>query len=125
MSTFRLNVVTPTRDFYSGEVEYVSIGTPDGREGFLSGALPRVAVLSDGLIEVRTSVLEMRMICGGGIVSVTPDGVTVLTESCRFEDDAPSEDGDTARADESVKLAKAKLGTSIKNMKKRRGTDVK
>ena len=46
MSTFRLHVVTPMRDFYSGEVEYVSVKTPDGREGFLSGALPRVAVLS-------------------------------------------------------------------------------
>lgn len=120
-----MNVVTPTRDFYSGEVEYVSIGTPDGREGFLSGALPRVAVLSAGAIEVKTSVLEMRMICGGGIVSVAPDGVTVLTERCRFEGDAAEEQTTAAPTDGSVKLAKAKLGTSIKNMKKRKGTDVK
>ncbi len=124
MSTFRLHVVTPMRDFYSGEVEYVSVGTPDGREGFLSGALPRVAVLSAGVIEIKTSVIETRIVCGDGLVSVTPSGVTVLSEHCRFEGEAV-EDDERPVHDDAVKLAKTKLATSIKNIRKRKGTDVK
>lgn len=124
MSTFRLHVVTPMRDFYSGEVEYVSVETPDGREGFLSGALPRVAVLSAGVIEVKTSVIKTRIICGDGLVSVMPSGVTVLSEHCRFEGDEVEVDERPAH-DDSVKLAKTKLATSIKKIRKRKGTDVK
>lgn len=119
-----MHVVTPMRDFYSGEVEYVSVGTPDGREGFLSGALPRVAVLSAGVIEIKTSVIETRIVCGDGLVSVTPSGVTVLSEHCRFEGEAV-EDDERPVHDDAVKLAKTKLATSIKNIRKRKGTDVK
>ncbi len=127
MSTFRLHIVTPTKDFYSGEVEYVSVDTPDGKEGFLKDALPRVAILSRGCIEVKTSVLEMRIICGDGLVSVTESGVTVLSEFCRFEDEDSGDESETGDvlSEEEYKRVKAKLGSSIKNMRKRRGTDVK
>ena len=42
MSTFELRIVTPDGLFYSGEVEYLSVQTTDGRVGFMRGALPRV-----------------------------------------------------------------------------------
>ncbi len=119
MKTFLLHIVTPESDFYKGEAEYLSVNTPDGKAGFLSGASPRVLLLSAGEISVKTSVVETRMIVGDGIVSVSGDGITVVTESCRFEGDAEQSDGNNARdeSDRNYKRMRAKLASAVKNMK--------
>ncbi|MCH5350466.1 MAG: hypothetical protein J1F39_00660, partial [Clostridiales bacterium] len=85
MSTFLLKIVTPSSDFYTGEIDYLCIDTPDGKQGFLSGALPRVGIISRGAIEITTSVLKMRAICGDGIYKVDKSGVLILVDSCAFE----------------------------------------
>lgn len=118
MKTFLLHIVTPERDFYSGEIEYLSVNTPDGKAGFLCGASPRVLLLSAGEIVVKTSVVETRMTAGDGIVNVTGDGITVVTESCRLADDGENSDVQ-AVSDEGkeYKRMRAKLATAVKNMR--------
>ena len=116
-----MHIVTPYSDFYTGDIEYLCVDTPNGKEGFLIGALPRIAVLSAGCIDIKTSVLELKAYCGAGIVCVSADGITVLTEKCRFDGDeeddgfAVSEYTD-AKASE-YKAAKAQLAARIKRMR--------
>ena len=78
MNTFLLKIVTPKRDFYTGEIDYLCIDTPDGKQGFLRGALPRVGVISRGTAEITTSVLKLKAFCGDGIYKVDDRGVLLL-----------------------------------------------
>ena len=87
MSTFPLRIITPAGEFYSGEVEYLGATTTDGRIGFMRGALPRVCVLVGGRIDIKTSVIEMSAVSGNGVINIASDGITVVTESCRFSND--------------------------------------
>ena len=119
MKTFHLHIVTPVRDFYSGEIESLTVDTPSGREGFLYGALPRVLILKEGVIEIETAVLQLKVLNGDGFVCVGKDGVTVLSESCMFEgDDAPTDTtGDQAEASlREYKTAKANMTSTFIKM---------
>ena len=121
MNSFRLHIVTPDSDFYTGDIEYLCVDTPNGKEGFMHGALPRIAVLSAGSIEIKTSVLELKAHCGGGLVYVNRDGITVLTENCRFDGDEDEglskEEEYKSASDNEYKTAKVKLAQSIKRMR--------
>lgn len=121
MKSFRLHIVTPDSDFYTGDIEYLCVDTPDGKQGFLQGAMPRIAVLSAGSLLIKTSVLEQKAICGDGILCVSPDGITVLTENCRFEGDKeePKSAADEykAAADREYKAAKVKLAATVRRMR--------
>ena len=119
MKTFHLHIVTPKSDFYSGEIESLTVETPNGREGFLSGALPRVLIMKEGVIEIETSVLKSRIISGDGFVCVSSGGVTILSEHCRFEGDEEQPDtlGDQAEAAmREYKVAKANMTSTFIRM---------
>ncbi|MCH5162537.1 MAG: hypothetical protein J1G38_03510 [Clostridiales bacterium] len=115
-----MHIVTPSSDFYTGEIEYLCVDTPDGKVGIMHGAISRIAVLSAGCIEIKTPVLEQRAYCGDGLFFVNSDGVTILTEKCRFEgdeeDDAPESEYDAASA-HAYKTAKAQLAATLKHMR--------
>ena len=126
MSTFLLHIVTPESDFYTGEVEYLNVNTPDGQAGFLSGASPRVLLLTAGEITVKTSVVETKITTGDGIISVTDAGVTIVTESCKYSDDKadntviPSQASDT----KTYKRMRAKLAATVRKMRSGAPDDV-
>lgn len=119
MSAFRFRIITPEREFYSGEIESFTAYAPDGKIGFLHGAMPRIISLSAGKIEFKTSVLCMSAVCGDGLIKIDGDGITVVTESCRFEsDEAPTED--VARSDGSAfDKVKARIASSFKKLKEK------
>lgn len=118
MSTFALRIATPARDVFSGNVDYVSVNTPDGRAGFLRGALPRVAVLSEGVIEVTVGDEKISLYSTDGIFSITTDGMTVVASDCY---DLAQDQDDATRLDDGAgmryKYAKARIASSLIKMK--------
>ncbi len=121
MNKFHLHIVTPDKDFYSGDIEYLCVDTPDGKEGFLHGAMPRVVVLCEGSITIKTAVLELTAFCGSGLVCVGDDGVTVLTERCRFSDEENVVDTDTAddgaASLREYRAAKARIASTVSKLR--------
>ena len=114
----------------------MSMDAPDGRIGFMSGALPRVAVLKAGRIEItaasalKSAALNEAFVCGDGIVRVGEDGITVLTAFCKKADeiDKGNEQSD-AKRDGAVrhefKYAKARIASNILKMKDKVSSDDK
>lgn len=130
MSTFHLSIVTPDKEFYSGEIEYLSVDTPDGKEGFMRGAMPRIAVLSPGHIVIKTSVIETDMICGDGMICVDGDNITVISEKCSYASDEHAEEADGlsdeldgAKTARMIDKAKAGIAASLKNMRDKKADD--
>lgn len=118
MSSFALRIATPVRDVFSGTVDYVSLNTPDGRAGFLYGALPRIAVLSEGVIEVTVGDEKLSLYCADGIFSISSGGMTVITSDCydmaQSQSDIDTFDDGAGRQYE---YAKARIASTLIKMK--------
>lgn len=114
MNTFTLKIVTPSSEFYTGEVDYLCIDTSDGKQGFLRGAIARVGLISRGTIEITTSVLKMRAVCGDGIYKVDKSGVLLLVDSCAFEGEKGEAFSD--REDVNINNAKVQIASMFKKM---------
>lgn len=118
MSTFALRIATPLHDIFSGMVDYVSVNTPDGRAGFLRGALPRVAVLSEGLIDISVGDEKLSFYASDGIFMLSADGMTVVTSDCC--DTSDIQDSDMPTEDNSARqysYAKARIASALLKMK--------
>lgn len=118
-----MHIVTPTSDFYSGEIEYMTYPAPDGIVGIMKGALPRIAVLSAGEINIKTSVLDLTVVCGDGIVHIDGSSVTVLCEKCAYKDSESDEDT-TIDDFGGVKTAKARIATSVRKLRDKSERDI-
>ena len=82
--TFRLEIITPDRVFFSGEVEHVIVTTTHGEMGLLAGAMPLVATLADGTLKIHQNNKWMNAVSGEGFLEVNPTGVILLTESAEW-----------------------------------------
>ena len=118
-----MRIVTPERDVYSGMVDYVSVEASDGRAGFLRGALPRVAVLKEGVIEITVGNEKFEFYAADGVYSIINGGMIVATSDCfdlSKERDAQAPDNSTDRG---IDFAKAKLASSMLKMKGKKSAD--
>ncbi len=104
MSTFILEIVTPSRLVFSGEVHYARIPGVDGQFGVLDRHAPFLTALKIGEIKVESEDSTRYFATSGGIVEVLPDSVTILAETA---DEA--HEIDTARVEEAIKRARERL----------------
>ncbi len=114
MSKFFLRIATPERDAFSGEVEYLSFDTPRGREGIMRGAIPRIAVVSAGKLEITDCGVKTVLNVGDGLIHVERGGVTVVTSRCDG-DGADMSNRDGEFGDLTPEIARAKIVSTIKN----------
>ena len=72
--------------------------------------------MKEGVIEMRTAVLEQKMVSGDGFVCVENSGVTILADHCRFEGDEIHPDSFEAQSEASGReydIAKAKIAATF------------
>jgi len=76
-----LEIVTPDRIFFRGEVLSVTVPGIEGYLGILPGHAPLLAELRIGVISYRTTTdEEQRLFCSWGFVEVLPNRASVLAE---------------------------------------------
>lgn len=81
---FHLDIVTPDRDFFKGEVESLVINTPTGEMGILYHTLPLVTILESGVIRILQSDKWMEAATSDGFVRVDTDRVTIMANLCEW-----------------------------------------
>jgi F-type H+-transporting ATPase subunit epsilon len=78
----RLQLITPEKILFDGDVEMVTIPGAEGEFGVLSGHAPFVSTLREGEIVIDIARGEQKKIpVKDGIAEVTPDKCTVLIEA--------------------------------------------
>ena len=80
MATFHLDLVSPARLVYAGEVTQVDVPGVDGDFGVLAGHAPTVATLKPGVLTIYAPGGTQRFAVFGGFAEVSPAGMTVLAE---------------------------------------------
>jgi F-type H+-transporting ATPase subunit epsilon len=80
MATFHLDLVSPEKLLFSGEVEQVDVPGAEGDFGVLAGHAPTVATLRPGILTVQGAGGEQKIVVLGGFAEVSAQGLTVLAD---------------------------------------------
>ncbi len=79
-SKLHFSLVSPERELFAGDVDQVVVPGADGQFGALARHAPVMSVVNTGVIKIIDGSTTIKMFVGGGIVDVTPMGVTILAE---------------------------------------------
>mgnify|MGYP004590017947 CR=1 FL=1 len=81
--TFRLEVISPERIFYTGDAEMVELTTTEGDIGIYADHIPLTTIVAPGVMTITEpgGVLKEAAVLEG-FMEITPDKVTILAQSC-------------------------------------------
>ena len=129
----KLEIMTPTGQVYSKDVDMVTLPGQEGEMGILPMHVPLIALLGEGEIVARRGNEEDRVLVTRGCVEITPNRVAILTVyaiDATAIDEKKAEEA-RARAEarlkeklspEEIALVQASLAHSLAQLKyKRRG----
>lgn len=115
LKKFQLEVISPERIFYSGDVEMVELTTTEGDIGIYADHIPLTTIIAPGIMTIteagnqtkEAAVLE-------GFMEITQDKVTILAQSCEWpeEIDIHRAKEAKARAERRLKSADESINTS-------------
>jgi F-type H+-transporting ATPase subunit epsilon len=92
-----LDIVTPEKLAYSGEVDSVQLPGSEGELGVLPHHAPLIATLGAGELRIRKGSTEETFAVFGGFLQVLPDKVVVMAESADLASEIDLERAQEAR----------------------------
>jgi F-type H+-transporting ATPase subunit epsilon len=103
-ATLKLEIVTPTAVAYSADVEMVTMPAVDGQIGIYPQHVPVLTRIVPGEIIVAKGGATEFLAVGGGLVEITGDHVSIVTDMA-----ITVKDIDEARVEEARQRAAARL----------------
>lgn len=88
MSTFRLDISTPDAQFYTADVEAVTMRSETGSLTVLAGHAPMLVAIQPGEISVKTDGKWRSFLSMDGFAEITGDTVAMYTRAAVWEDEA-------------------------------------
>jgi F-type H+-transporting ATPase subunit epsilon len=77
-----LEIITPEKKVYSGEVEAIKLPGAEGSFGILKNHAPLIATLKQGTVKITDASKKVEnFVINGGVVEVLHNKVTVLAEA--------------------------------------------
>ena len=101
---FHLEIITPTKVYDEGMVDYLRAPGVDGAFGVLSGHTDSILALAVGELKVVKGSVNKFFASTKGFAEITRDGVQLLVESAE-----PQADIDLARAQEAYDRARGHI----------------
>lgn len=109
MNTVQVDIVSPERKVYEGQVQMVIAKGVEGELGIMAGHAPLVTPLKTGALRLLTEKEEQVIAVSGGFLEVRPEKVTVLAETAELPEEI-----DVTRA----QSAKERAEDRLKGLKK-------
>ena len=95
---FKLKIITPTREFYTGDVLKVEFTTTEGRVGILPGHIPMTSIISPGsLVITESNDVKKVATLMAGFSQVTQTEVVILAETSEWPDEIDEKRAEAAR----------------------------
>ncbi len=101
---YQLEIFTPERQFFKGEVEAVVIDTPDGKRGVLAKHTPMVIAVDVGEIDIKVDGQWKQCFSSEGFMEILPDKVLIMAQVVEWPEEI-----DTRRAQEAKDRAEERL----------------
>ncbi len=103
-NTLELKIVTPDKTAYSEQVELVTLPGVEGQMGVYPQHVPLMTQMVPGEITVRKNGRDSFLAVGEGLVEITADHVSIVTDMA-----IEAEHIDEAKAEEARQRAEARL----------------
>jgi F-type H+-transporting ATPase subunit epsilon len=87
MKSYLLEIVTPDKNFFEGEVEMAIVRTTEGDIGILKDHEPIVAPVSVGAIRIKIDGEFREAACSGGFLTVDSERTIVITDAAEWADE--------------------------------------
>jgi F-type H+-transporting ATPase subunit epsilon len=92
-----LEIVTPERRAFEGDVDEVIVPGSEGELGILPHHAPLISLLGQGVLRLRSGGQEQEFAIFGGFLQVRPDRVVVLAETADVGSEIDLERAERAR----------------------------
>lgn len=102
--TMKLQVITPDREFFSGDVTMVELNTADGELGVFPKHIPLTVAVAPGILVIHEEGSVKKAALISGFIQILPEKVTILAEVCEWPEEI-----DGARANEARIRAERRL----------------
>lgn len=103
---FRLQIVSPERIFYEGDVSMLELTTSEGDIGIYAGHIPMTMVLAPGVATITEETGRREAAVHSGFLLIEGDQVTVLAEVAEWPDEI-----DVHRAEEAKVRAERRIAS--------------
>ncbi len=103
-SPYEIDIITPERTFYSGNIESMIFDTPEGKRGILAGHAAMIISVAIGQIDLKIDGKWKKAFSSEGFIEITPDGVTMMAQTVEWPEEI-----DERRAREAEKRAQERL----------------
>lgn len=98
MSQFKLEIVTPERKFFEGEVEMVVTKSVTGDLAILKNHIPLVTPLDISITTLKIDENTTKRACiSSGYMEVSKEGTTIIVDSAEWPDEIDLERAKKAR----------------------------
>jgi len=85
--TFYLEILTPDRKFFWGEVESLIVNTPSGQIGILKDHMPIVAVVEVGIVKIKKDGNWLEAVLGQGFMEVKQNRTVIIADTAEWPDE--------------------------------------
>lgn len=102
--TFYLEIVTPDRSFFSGDVEILIVKTPNGEMGILGGHIPMVVAIAIGPIKIKKDGEWLEAFMSEGFMEIKQENSILLADTAEWPNEI-----DINRAKAAEKRARERL----------------
>lgn len=103
--TIRVDIVTPDRLAYSGDVNMVIARATDGDLGILPRHVPLIAALDTWPLRLLIDETEHQVSLCGGFIEVQPEKVTILAGCAELPEEIDAERAEAAKKRAEERLA--------------------
>ena len=108
--TFKFEVVTPEKVFYSNNVDMIIFNREDGEMGVMADHMPMVVAVDVGMLKIIKDGMYKFAAISEGFIEITDKGVTAIVDAAEWPEDI-----DVERAERAKRLAEDKLKEYRKN----------
>lgn len=102
--TMKLQVITPDKEFFQGDVSMVELNTADGQMGIFPQHIPLTVAVAPGVLMIHGAEGLRQAALLSGFIQILPEKMTILAEACEWPEDI-----DGARANEARIRAERRL----------------
>ncbi len=110
---FKLQVVTPDKVFYTGEVSMVELTTTEGDIGVYANHIPLTAVVAPGVLKLHEASEVKKAALHSGFIEILPEQVTILAEVAEWPEEIDVKRADEARARAERRLKDNRAGIDV------------
>ena len=86
-NTFQLEILTPERHFFSGQVDALTFEAPDGQWTILKNHAPMIAALRAGTVKFRVDGVWKEAVNSEGYMEISAAGIILFAQTCEWPEE--------------------------------------